>query len=206
MTWMNVSFPPRLAFGIECDPEWSTTVIMTFGGQESRNLNWANARHNYDASFAIRTADDHAEIRNHFHMARGKTHSWPLLDPLDHGITVAEGVAQLANDSDASFQLFKRYGSGAFAYDRKITRISVAQVYFSGVLQTPVTDYDLDPDTGLLIPIGTDISPDDVTWSGQFYVPCRYDTQKLPVRITNKTAGTEFLVVSEGIPIVEVKE
>lgn len=208
MAWMNTPFPPRLAFGIECDPEWQVRIATTIAGFESRNLEWSNARHRYDASFAIRSATDHQVIREHFHMARGPFHSWPLLDPLDHDVSVTEGVMVLDSGSDASFQLYKQYGSGDFAYLRKITRpLSGARIYLNGVLKTEGVDYTLDEDTGLLTYVDTDALAEDITWSGQFYVPCRYDTMKLPVRLQTRGGdGMEYMVSSEGIPICEVRE
>lgn len=205
MSWMGDPFPPRLSFGVECDPEWETVVTATISGWESRNLNWTNARHNYDASLAIRTLTDHQEVRTHFHKARGKTHSWPLTDPSDHVVAMGEGVVVQNDDSDMSLQLTKRYGSGEFAYDRKITRPHSVLVYVSGVLQDAGSDYLLDEQTGALIVFDTEASADSVTWTGEFYVPCRYDTTKLPVRIMNKS-GNEFLVSSDSIPILEVRE
>lgn len=202
MSWMNEPFPPCLAFGIECDPEWEVNVTTTGAGWESRNLNWSNARHSYDAAFAVRSLSDHKLIREHFHMARGRFHSWPLLDPSDHECTLAQGLA-VVEDSDSSFQLTKRYGSGAFAYDRKITRPFGVLVYESGILQTLGVDYTIDAETGVIDFPGADA--EDVTWSGQFYVPCRYDISKLPVRIVNRSSE-EFVISSDSISIVEVRE
>jgi uncharacterized protein (TIGR02217 family) len=204
MSWLNVPFPPRLAFGIECDPEWEVNVTTTVAGWESRNLNWTNARHTYDAAFVVRTLTDHKLIREHFHMARGRFHSWPLLDPSDHECSVAQGFV-VTREADSLFQLIKRYGSGQFAYDRKITRPIDVAIYENGVLQTEGADYTLDEDTGRLNFPGSNVDPDTITWSGQFYVPCRYDIGKLPVRIVNR-GNDEFLVSSESISIIEVRE
>lgn len=201
MSWIDTPFPPCLAFGIECDPEWSTTVIATIGGRESRLQAWADARHAYDAAFVVRTLEDHALIREHFHMARGRTHSWPLLDPSDHAVTVAEGIAEDAAAAN-TYQLLRRYGSGAFAYDRKITRPLAVALYKSGVLQAGGS-YTLDDDTGVVSIAGTTAAA--LTWAGQFYTPCRYDVDRLPVRIVNRN-GSDLLLESGGIPILEVKE
>lgn len=202
MAWIDTPFPPCLAFGIECDPEWSTTVIATIGGRESRLQAWADARHAYDASFVVRTLDDHALIRAHFNMARGRTHSWPLLDPTDNEATVADGFAEDAADAN-TYQLVKRYGSGADAYDRKITRPFGVALYKSAVLQVAGVDYTIDEDTGIVSITGTSAAA--LTWAGQFYVPCRYDVDRLPVRVVNRN-GEGLLLESGGIPIVEVKE
>jgi uncharacterized protein (TIGR02217 family) len=203
MSWLDIPFPPRIAFGIECDPEWQTVIATTASGYESRNLNWSQARHSYDASFAIRTAADHAEVREHFHMARGRTHSWPLLDPTDHECALSDGV--VTEPTPGTFQLHKRYGSGAYAYDRKITRPFDVSIYLSSVLLGE-SDYELDEATGLVTIADSDADVATLTWTGQFYVPCRYDTARLPVRLETRGANDAYLVRSEGIPIVEVRE
>lgn len=204
MSWIAQPFPPGLAFGIQCDPMWQTNIITTRSGFESRNQDWSSARHSYDAAFAIRTADDHEIIRAHFHMARGSFHSWPLKDPLDHLVSTDEGVVA-ATGAAGVFQLFKRYGSGAFAYDRKITRPSVVAIYSDDVLKTEGVDYSIDLDTGVLTYAGGD--PALILWEGRFNTPCRYATDKLPVQIVNRQhGGGQLLVSSSGIPIVEVRE
>jgi uncharacterized protein (TIGR02217 family) len=203
MSWLDIPFPPCIAFGIECDPEWQTVIATTAAGYESRNLNWSQARHSYDASFAIRTAADHQLVREHFHLARGRLHSWPLLDPTDHDCALEDGV--VSEPEPGAFQLYKRYGSGAFAYDRKITRPFGVTIYLgSNVLGE--SDYALDETTGLVTIADSNADINSVGWSGQFYVPCRYDTQRLPVRLVNKGAGNEYLVSTDSVPIVEVRE
>lgn len=205
MTWLPIPFPPRLAYGLGCDVEWDTRVATTISGQEGRNLSWTDARHMYDAAFCIRTLSDHQTIREHFHMARGRFHSWPLTDPTDHECDFDSGVVA---DADAGFQLHKRYGSGSYAYDRKITRPSGVEVYVGSELQTLGVDYTLDLATGVLVVADSDVVAADVAWLGQFSVPCRYDINRLPVRVENRTGGAngEFLIRSDGIQIVEVRE
>lgn len=48
---------------------------------------------------------------------------------------------------------------------------------------------------------------DALSWSGEFYVPCRYDIAKLPGVIINRQGGNaELLVQSDAIMLLEVRE
>lgn len=209
MSWLGVSnpFPPRIAFGVQCRPGWSTAVAVSAGGHESRNQNWQRVRHTYDASLAIRTATDYALAKAHFMMARGRLHTWPLKDPLDHRCEQASGIVATAEDESPSpKQLFKRYGSGDYLYDRKITRPrqGTIQVYGSGVLLTEGAQYTLDYDTGEIV---TGVAVGTLAWSGQFWTPCRYDIDEFPAAIVNRhPGGGELLVSVAGIPIVEDRD
>lgn len=206
MSWISTEFPKRIALGISCRPGWLTSVVQTQNGSESRNQNWLKTRHSYDASLAVRTVTDYREVQNHFHMARGRLHSWPLKDPLDHRVEASQGVvASTTENSPLGNQLYKRYGSGSFAYDRKITRpiSGTIQVYENGTLRTEGVDYTLDYSTGEIF---TGISISTLRWAGQFYTPCRYDTDELPASLVQKTPQGEYLVQVDGIPIVEVRE
>lgn len=120
MTWLNEEFPPCIAYGAQSAPMWMTTIAANRAGFEQRNQNWTQTRHEYDLSFAIRTQTDYLKVLKHWHMARGQLHSFGITDALDS--VVDEGDGPVAAVSPGVFQLFKRYGTGADAYDRKITR------------------------------------------------------------------------------------
>lgn len=192
-----------------CEPWWSVTVIALASGTENRNLNWTQARHKYDASLAVRTSDDYVEVLNHFHQARGRTHTWPLRDPIDHRCEQASGVIrQTGDDSPQGITLYKQYGTGEFAYYRKITRPKdgTIAVYINGTPAVEDSDFELDYETGE-ISFTTNHDLDDLAWSGQFYVPCRYDIDKLPAQIVNREGSAgELLVSVDGLQIVEVAE
>jgi uncharacterized protein (TIGR02217 family) len=210
MSWIGVEFPPRIAMGTTCEPGWLVRVVTTRQGNEQRNLEWSNAKHRYDAGLAVRTAADYQVVLAHFHTARGRTHSWPLRDPLDHRCEQSAGVVQQsAGGSPQGLQLFKRYGSGAYAYDRKITRPKqgTVAVVLGGVPKTEGVDWTLDYDTGELTFNGA-APPASLAWSGQFYVPCRYDIDRLPARFIDRRPGEsgDLLVQVDGITIVEVQE
>lgn len=208
MQTISAVFPPRLAFGVRADPMWSTIVTTSVSGHEGTVLNWEHARHTYDVSFAIRTVSDYKDIRSHFHQARGRGKAFLLLDPLDHDATQTEGTTQVAGDG---YQLTKTYGSGGDAYVRKITRprSGTLTVYRTraGVTTDVTSSCTVSYTTGTFTVSGH-AGGDVYTWSGDFYVLCRYDTDQLPAAVINKGAGQngELFVSCSGIPVVEVRE
>ncbi len=157
----------------------------------------------------MRVASDYLLVKAHFHKMRGRAKSFPFLDPIDHTVTTATGVLTLI--SGANYQLFYRYGSGTGAYDRKITRpAATIKVYRtrSGVT-TDITGASTISTTTGVVTVAGHVSGDTYSWAGTFYVPCRYDIDKLPAAITNKqpqAGGGELFVECDSIPIVEVRE
>ena len=218
MSWIDLEFPPCIAFGALKNPTWLTNVVTNQGGWEKRNQVWSQARQSYDVSLAIRTATDYRQVLDHFHVMRGRLHSFPFLDHLDHEVGQAEGF--WGEVTPGTFQAFKRYGTPPEAWDRIITRLKdTTQVWRSGSPASAGSgagQYSLNPDTGRIVFVadgldsgGTPIYPDEaeLQWAGQFWTPCRYDTDRLPSQIVNRVGGSGDLLVScESIMLLEVRE
>ena len=214
MTFVDILFPPRLAFGMQRSPTWRTKIAETVSGRETALSEWSDARHEYDASFAVRTASDYDTIVQHFHSVRGRGKKWPLKDLLDYRVTVDRGV--LLDDGDSpttGYQLAKRYGVGADAYYRRITRpiSGTIAVYRrrDGVTTNITGNCTVTYTNGqVAITSGAYMTGDTLSWSGQFYVPCRYGTDALPGLIVNRNPGSdgELLVQCDSIPIIEALE
>ena len=58
MGFLTQRFPDRISAGAVGGPGFSTTVVATFGGAESRNSNWAASRHRYNVSQGIKDDTD----------------------------------------------------------------------------------------------------------------------------------------------------
>lgn len=208
MDYLDEPFPERIAFGAQSEPMWFTDVATTFGGQEATNQNWSQVRHAFDVTFAIRTATDYADVRAHFHMARGRAKKFRFKDFLDYEATSAPLTATATPNV---YQCYKRYGSGSDAYDRIITRpveISMAIFRTRASVTTNITGSStIDDETGLVTVTGH-VGGDTYTWSGEFDVPCRYDTDRLPARAISKNpqAGGDLIVESGTIMLIEVRE
>jgi uncharacterized protein (TIGR02217 family) len=213
MNYVDIPFPPRISLGAQRRPGWSTTVVATIAGFESTNQNWSRARHAYEVSLAVRTEDDYDTVVQHFHQVRGRAKAFPFKDALDYRVEASRGV--LLDDGDSpttGYHLAKRYGSGADAYDRRITRPksgTVAIYRLRGGVTTDITgSATISYTTGWVTFTGGTVHAGDVlSWAGQFWVPCRYDVDQLPGLIVDRRgSGGPLLVQCESIPILEVRE
>jgi len=210
MEFVDIEFPRRIAFHARAEAEWQTELTAVLSGFEATNQNWAQTRHAYDAGLAIRSASDYLQVKTHFHAMRGRAKSFPFLDPIDHTVTQAAGVLTAAG---SNWQMFYRYGSGGSAYDRKITRPrtgTIAVFRTRSSVTTNVTGSATITYTTGVVAISGHVSGDTYAWSGEFFVPCRYDIDRLPGVIVDKhvggRAGTDLLVDCDSVPLVEVRE
>lgn len=202
MSYLDVTFPPRIALGASRTANWSTTVARTFGGYTKRNQNWSRAKHIFDLSFAVRTVTDYRDIEAHFHQVRGQASTFPFKDYLDFQCSAAQSACTLVTGS--TYQLGKKYGSTS-PWVRKITRPKTAIAVYrtrSGNTSpiTPTIDYT----TGKITVTGHQ-GGDVYTWAGEFYVPCRYASDALPGVIVNRapSASGEHIVDCPSILIEE---
>ncbi len=203
----RIAFPGRWSASLAL----LTALTALLSGFEATNQNWSQTRHAYDAGLAVRVASDYLAVKAHFHAMRGRARSFPFLDPIDHAVAQAAGVVVAEQGSPNDMQMFYRYGSGSTAYDRKITRPksgTVAIFRTRSAVTTNITGSStIDYTTGIVAVTGH-VAGDTYAWSGEFYVPCRYDIDRLPGVIINKEPGPagELYVDCDSIPIVEVRE
>lgn len=209
-------FPEKISFGAQADPMWSTVIVETVGGREQSIQNWADARHRYDVSLAVRTASDYQAVRTHFHTVRGRANAFLFRDHLDYTVTsdagkVLSATTGAAITANGTYQLFKRYGSGSEAYDRKVTRpdspIRVLRTRGGSTTDIVGAGAAVTYTTGAVVITGHSTG-DTYAWDGNFMVPCRYDSDSLPSVIVNKQPGAagQLLVRVDRIPVVEVRE
>lgn len=213
MIYVDTPFPRRIAMGAQRRPGWKTNVVAVASGREDTEQVWSKARHRYDVSFAVRTSTDYAAVQDHFHTMRGRAKSFPFLDIVDYRVEASRGVLSDDGSSPTQLQLGKVYGSGGDQYTRTITRpISgrVAIYRLRGGVTTDITSScSINTATGIVTvtAAGAFIGGDTLSWAGQFYVPCRYDTDELPTLIVDRRpGGGDLLVRCDSIPICEVRE
>lgn len=197
--WMPRELPQCLHYGIDVNPWWAVDMVSLTDGRESPNLVWSQARHEYSLSLHTSNPQEYTEAKSHFMEARGKFKKWPLKDPLDHTVEDGEGVVV---ETTSGYRLAKRYGTGSGAYYRQISR-PINPILSEGSSASSLT---IDLDTGYLSgydSAGIDVS--EFSWVGEFYVPVRYDIERYPSKVTNKTSEGFFVMV-DGVAVVEVRE
>lgn len=192
-------FPENIAYGAAGGPGFATDVVVTVSGRERRNGAWTYPRQRWDVSQGINAPADFAVLRAFFLAARGRLHGWRFKDWGDFQASHGDGVVTALTST--TFQMFKRYSSGAQSLDRIIYKpvAGTVEVRVSAVVDGTAT---VDTATGV-ITIASAPAPGDVTWSGEFDVPMRFDTDELVGRLAARNPAGQLLHQWDAIPIVE---
>lgn len=209
MAFHDVVFPEDYSRGAVGGPEFRTTVVTTGTGYEQRNADWATARGRWDLSRLLYNESTREATIAFFRARQGRAHSFKFLDWADHfvgmvwvgNVLTHNGAHNFAtgNGSATAYQIYKVYDSGGHTERRNITRPkSAIKVYLNGVEQ--VSGYTVDYATGI---ITFSVAPGGgvaIGWSGEFYVPVRFDTDALAMEYLSPTSG------DVPLPVVEVRE
>lgn len=187
-------------FGFTGGPEFKTNKQDIANGSESRNADWAVCRHKYTAPFDSIDDDAYAAIKTVFLLCRGMCHTflhkdWGDFEATNEPFGVGDGVTK-------TFQLKKTStmpGTGA-TYERTITKpVAGMQVFANGVL----TGAAVDTTTGIVTFAVAPANGAVLTWTGEFRVHVRFDTDYLPFSL--QTAFADGTYARNGsIDLIEV--
>lgn len=193
-------FPERISYGAVGGPAFSTEVVVSASGRETRNAKWTYPLHSWDVSQGVNGQADFEVLRAFFMSKLARLHGWRFKDWADYTATHAQGVVQ--GLTSTTFQLVKRYTSGGQVQDRVIYKpvSGTVEVKVSGV----TTAHTLDATTGVAT-IGSSPSAAAVTWSGEFDVPVRFDTDRLQATVVARNQQRGLLHEWGQIPVVELR-
>ncbi|MEP7221681.1 MAG: DUF2460 domain-containing protein [Novosphingobium sp.] len=203
----DVPFPLALGRDATVTPEFSTSVSVTASGFERRNSLWSNARLRFDLGPGIRSDHELGELLAFFRARRGAARGFRLRDPSDFSsnamIAAPAASDQVLGTGDgikASFALLKRYGEGADAQLRRITRPVPGSVAVSvnGVVaasgwtlgQLGMITFAAPPPLGSTVRAGF-----------LFDVPVRFAEDHLQINGANFAAGE-----APSVPVIEIRE
>ena len=187
-------FDETVAYWARGGPTYSTKVVINFGGIESRNANWDQARCVFDITSGMQTVTGKNAIITQFRACKAMAYGFRFKDFQDFGVGLTAnskagyiGIGYINADGlgngASSGQLYSYYASGSNIEARVIKKPCVSptpKIYVNGVLQTVSTNYTLDTTTGIITWIGGNPSgTDTVRWVGEFDVPVRFDADQL---------------------------
>ena len=211
MAFHNVIFPEDYSQGAVGGPEFRTTVVSTGSGYEQRNVDWASARCRWDLSRLLYDPATREATITFFRARKGRAHSFLFKDWADYFVGMVWNSVTKVLDHNAAqnfavgtgaqtvFDLYKVYDSGGFTERRRITRPkSAIRVYLNGVNQG--SGFTVDYSTGKITFASAPGVGVNVGWSGEFYVPVRFDTDVLSMEYVSATVG------DAPLPVVEVRE
>lgn len=200
-------FPENIAVGAVGGPGFNTSVVVTTSGDEWRDGLWQYPLHRWDVSQGIKKQADFEIVRAFFLSMGGRLHGWRFKDFADfkaaHTGTELGAVIGL---TATTFQMAKVYVSGSQNQTRVIRKPVAAgfELRNSGTPLVLTTDYTINTVTGV---ITTAISrtASNLSWSGTFDVPVRFDTDRLEARNVGRNPTGGMLHEWSGIPIVELR-
>lgn len=189
----DVSFPLALGREAEVTPAFSTQIVASAGGRETRNVAWAEGRTRYDVGPGIRAEADVATLLAFFRARQGSARAFRLRDPFDFAGT--DEPIGIGDGTTRRFALLRRYGHAV----RRITRpvagsvtVRVGGVATAGFTLAPggMVMLDAAPSAGAA-----------VTASFLFDVPVRFAEDRLSVQRATFQAGA-----APSVPLIEVRE
>ena len=208
MAFHDIRFPDNISRGARGGPERRTQVVELASGDEERNASWANSRRRYDVAYGIRRADDLAAVVAFFETRNGRLHGFRYKDWADYKsslpsqvITATDQQIGTGTGSLTSFQLSKRYSSGAQSWTRTVAKPVPGTVRVALGMVEQMSGWTLDAATGLVTFITAPGMGVIVRAGFEFDVPVRFDTDMLDVILDIERLGS-----ITSIPLLEVRK
>lgn len=204
MSFHEVRFPARLAFGSTGGVERRTEVVSLASGFERRSTPWALARRRWLVGAGVRSLDDMAELTAFFEARRGRLFGFRFRDFADWKSCAPSGaigptdqVLGTGDGARTAFPLVKRYGD----VERPVAKpvAGTVRVAVAGV-ELAVAAFEVEATTGLVTLYTAPAVGATVTAGFAFDTPARFDTDRIDMTLENFDAGR--LV---AVPLVEVR-
>jgi len=207
MAFHEVRFPDNISRGARGGPERRTQIVELASGDEERNASWADSRRRYDVAYGIRRADDLASVVAFFEARNGRLHGFRYKDWADYKsglpsqpITPTDQQIGTGNGSLKTFQLAKRYISGAQSWTRTIAKPVAGTVRVALGMVEQMSGWAVDTSTGVVTFTTAPANGVIIRAGFEFDVPVRFDTDVLDV-----TLDIERLGSITSIPLLEIR-
>ena len=207
MAFHEVRFPDNIGRGARGGPERRTQVVELASGDEERNASWANSRRRYDVAYGIRRADDLAAVVAFFEARNGRLHGFRYKDWADYksalpSQAVAPTDQQIGTGTGSlqTFQLAKRYTSGAQTWVRTIAKPVAGTVRVALGMVEQMSGWTLDTATGVVTFTTAPASGVIIRAGFEFDVPVRFDSDTLDVTLDFERLGS-----IASIPLLEIR-
>ena len=207
MAFHEVRFPDNISRGARGGPERRTQVVELASGDEERNASWANSRRRYDVAYGIRRADDLASVVAFFEARNGRLHGFRYKDWADYksclpsqAITATDQQIGTGTGSQQTFQLGKRYASGAQTWVRTVAKPVAGTVRVALGTVEQLSGWTLDATTGVITFTAAPAGGVIVRAGFEFDVPVRFDSDTLDMTLDFERLGS-----ITAIPLLEIR-
>ena len=207
MAFHEVRFPDNISRGARGGPERRTQIVELASGDEERNASWADSRRRYDVAYGIRRADDLAAVVAFFEARNGRLHGFRYKDwadyksaPPSQAITATDQQIGTGTGSQQTFQLAKRYTSGAQTWVRTVAKPVAGTVRIALGMVEQMSGWTLDTTTGVITFTTAPAGGVIVRAGFEFDVPVRFDSDTLDVTLDFERLGS-----ITAIPLLEIR-
>lgn len=180
--FMEVEFPTDYSETSVFGPTFDVIGVDADSGQVKRIPQSTEGSSQFSIEHHIRTLTQAQTVLNFFHARRGRLIGFRAKDITD--FTATNEFFGTGNNILTVFQLIKVYTSGGFTQTKIITKpISGTILLYADDSLINSGDYTIDYTTGL---VTFDIAPGDtveLTWTGEFDLPVRFDTDELDISV-----------------------
>lgn len=186
-------------YGWEGGPEHMTNIVQLRSGRENRNAAWAQPRHFYSLPFSNISQPQYAPIKQMHMNRRGRWGVFLYRDRLDDSAT--DEVFAVAEAGQDTFQLGKWSTIDGVSYYREVHALYVPDSSGDAedadpvitVNGNPTTAFSIDHDRGVVVFDAPMSGGEILRWSGLFSVWVRFDNDRLPFSIDNRS-GVDYVV------------
>jgi len=193
MAHIETLFPVGISYNATGGPTFKTDIAEVDSGYEYANQNWSSARIRFEVGHDARIATEFQTLLAFYLAVKGRANSFNFKDWSDFVVTSAQGIFSAIDSTH--FQMYRRYTTGGTNYDRKIQKPVSGTVSVTGGVGSSVSYT-----TGIV----TVSSGTPTAWSGEFYVPVRFDTDVMQARIISRSGGA-LLHGWSSITLLEVR-
>lgn len=199
MAFLPIQIAQVPGFGFQGGPNFSTDIKALASGREKRNGDWLTARHKYSAPFQNITNEAYLAIKEVFLITRGRLHTFLFRDWAD--FQASNEQFAVADGTTVVYQLKKVSQIGAGSYTRIITKPDTdfgVTIRVDGV----VTGAAVSSSDGTVTFASPPAADAVLTWTGQFFVPVRFDNDGLPFSLDNRS-NSDY-IQNGSIDLIEI--
>lgn len=200
----DVLFPIEIGAQASVTPTYSTNVVTSASGFETRNVNWSQARLRFDAGPGVRGDPELETLLAFYRARRGPAVAFRFRDPYDNSSngmtgdpTATDQVIGTGDGVTDSFALMKTYGSGE---QRRITRPVAGSVRVAEDGVELTTGWVM-ADKGVIAFAQAPAAGAAITAGFLFDTPVRFGEDRLEVNRATFRAGE-----APTVPLIEVRE
>lgn len=183
----DLIFPESISMKSTYTIEYKTTVCTAKNGYELRIANIDYPLLSYNIINDLKSKTEIENLVNFFKLTKGKAIGFKFKDWLDYKVN--SQVIATADGENKDFQLIKTYLLGNHVQIRKITKPieGTVKIYVNDIEDK--TNISIDYEKGLVSFSSAPANNSIIKADFEFYVPVRFDTDKLDITMKNSKYG-----------------